>query len=255
MPLPLPKVALAVKPARKATAAEQAVLGVVKTGGQIAHGTAGLVSMATQKSADDFRTGKTPPSSFVPIGDRYKTDPWYKRIPKQVGDALTLNRSDPEVQKQFLRTQGAWSNAVNNAVNAEHSDADKSLKAIEPQLGTVGKVTNFASNLIPGARALDIPLAIGAAKNTAGGVIPALAAMATKKIPIPWARNTAQQALSQLATPTAAPPAGTGGHFSQLVAPVTSMLQSLTEPPPPLTRQKPISFRFQPPAGITGARG
>lgn len=219
--------------------AERAILGVVKTGGEIAKGTAGLVSMATQKSADDFRTGKTPPSSFVPIGDRYKTDPWYKRIPKQIGDALTLKRSDPEVQKHLLRTHGAWSNAVNTAANDEHSGADKSLKKIEPQLGTAGKVTNFASNLIPGVRALDIPFAIGEAKSIKGGIVPAIAAAATKKLPGDLTRNAVQQAIGDVAP-----------KFSPNKPPPSKNTEAA-----PATDNTPDYFKLRKPAGITGARG
>ena len=65
------------------------------------------------------------------------------------------------------------------------------------QMGNTGKATAFASSLIPGVRALDIPLGIGEAKGAAGGVIPTLAAVATRKMPGgDLARNAVQQSLS-----------------------------------------------------------
>lgn len=178
---------------QKPKAWESAISGVVQTGGDIAKGTAGFVAMATQKSADALRAGNTPKSSFVPITDRYKDEPWYKRIPKQVGDALTLNRSDPEVQKQFLRTHGEWSAAVNDTANKVYADATKTQSEIKPNLGNVGEATHFASSLIPGVRAMDVPLAIGAEKSLTGGAVPALAAAATRKFKGGFVRSAAQQ--------------------------------------------------------------
>lgn len=255
---------MAVRPTRKANAAEQLALGVVKTGGGIAKGMAGLASMAASaklREADDFATGKTKPSNFVPILERHKDDPWYKRIPKQIGAALNLSPSDPQVKQQFKHTAGAWANAsrpmlnaIVNAADKEHSASEKTLSQIEPHLGAVGHTAAFVSGLTPGARALDIPMAIGQAKNVSGGVIPSISALATRKIPVPLVRNAVQQPFSQ---------------FSQIVAPGNTMTQPFSPPtnppapqavtptlkkPAPPVRQHP-SFRIKPISGISGARG
>ena len=247
--MPLPKVALAVRPTRKATAAEQVALGVVKTGGGLVKGMAGLASMAASaklREADDFASGKTQPSTFVPILERHKNDPWYKRIPKQIGEALSLSPSDPQVKQQFKHTSGAWANAARPLLNSvvstadkEHQASEKTLARIEPDLGAVGHTAAFASGMVPLVRALDIPMAVGGAKNVSGGVVPAIAAFATRKIPVPLVRNAAQQAVNTLAPPSAVAP----GQFSQIVAPGNTMIQSLT--PPPLavapTLKKPLT--------------
>lgn len=273
-PAALPKVAMAVRPTRKVNAAEQLALGVVKTGGGIAKGMAGLSSMAASaklREADAFDAGKLPaPANYTPISERYKTDPWYKRIPKQVNDAMHMSTSNPQVKQQVKHNSGSWASAVRPMLNSvvktadkEHSAAGKTLSQIEPNLGAVGHTAAFVSGLTPGARALDIPMAIGQAKNLSGGVIPSIAAFATRNIPVPLVRNAAQQAVSQLATPSAVAP----GQFSQIVAPGNTMIQSLTpptNPPAPQavapTLKKPLpgktpSFRYNPPAGIAGARG
>jgi hypothetical protein len=227
-PAALAKVAMAVRPNRKATASEQmkstlmkaggqVALGVVKTGGGIVKGMAGLTSMAAKsklREADDFEAGRTPrPKNFVPIHERHQTDPWYKRIPKQINDALNLSPKDPKVIQQAKHNLGSWASAAKPMLNSvakradkEYDAADKSLKKIEPDLGTAGKTAAFASSLIPGARALDIPMAIGAAKNVSGGVVPAVAAFATRKIPVPLVRNATQEAISTAATPQATLP-------------------------------------------------
>lgn len=178
---------------------ERAVSGVVQTGGDIVKGTAGLVSMATQKSADDLRSGKTPKSSFVPIGDRYKDEPWYKRVPKQIGDAMTLDHSNPEVQKHVKRTHGEWSAAANDVANKEHADASKTQAEIKPNLGKVGEATQFASSLIPGVRAMDVPLSVGADKSLKGGAAPAVASALTRKFKNGFVRNAAQQLIGNAA--------------------------------------------------------
>lgn len=180
-PSALAKVAMAVRPIRKATAAEQmkstlmkaggqVALGVVKTGGGIVKGMAGLTSMAAKK----------------------------------INDSLNPNPQDSEFLQKAKRLASAAKpmlDSVAKRADKEYDDADKSLKKIEPELGTAGKTAAFASSLIPGARALDIPMAIGAAKNASGGVIPTLAAFATRKIPGTLVRNATQEAVSTAARP------------------------------------------------------
>jgi hypothetical protein len=184
----------------------QVALGIAKTGGDIAKGMAGLTSMVAKsklREADDFDSGKTtPPKNYIPINERYKSDSWYKRIPKQINDALNMNPKDPEVIQQAKYNLGSWASAARPGLNSiakradkEYEDADKTQKKIEPKLGAAGKTAAFASSLIPGARALDIPMAIGAAKNASGGVIPALTAFATRKIPGSLVRNVTQKAV------------------------------------------------------------
>jgi len=197
-------------PHSKPSIPEQALLGVVHTGGKIAKGAAGLVSMAANakiKEADDYETGKTEHSSFVPIADRYKEDPWYKRIPKQISDGLAINPRAPEVQKYVKETSGRWASAgkntlqkIKSAADNLHTEAGATNAAIEPQMGNAGKTTAFASSLIPGVRALDIPMGVGEAKSISGGIIPSLANAVTRKVPGgDLVKNAAQQAVGKMA--------------------------------------------------------
>jgi len=197
-------------PHSKPSTPEQALLGVVHTGGNIAKGAAGLVSMAANakiKEADDYETGKTEHSSFVPIADRYKEDPWYKRIPKQISDGLAINPRAPEVQKYVKETSGRWASAgkntlqkIKSAADNIHTEAGATNAAIEPQMGNAGKTTAFASSLIPGVRALDIPMGVGEAKSMSGGIIPSLANAVTRKVPGgDLVKNAAQQAVGKMA--------------------------------------------------------
>lgn len=171
----------------------QAALGVVSAGGGVVKGAAGLTSMAASaklNEADAYDSGKLK-SNFVPIADRYKDDPWYKRIPKQVSDSMNLSTTSPDVTSHVKKTSGAWASSARPALERvkkradfEYHDAEKTLRDIEPKLGGIGNTTRLASNLIPGVRALDIPLAVGEAKGAGGGVIPALATLATRKLKI-----------------------------------------------------------------------
>ena len=186
----------------------QAVLGVVNAGGNVVKGVAGLVSMAADsklKEAADFDAGKSPaPENYTPIAERYKTDPWYKRIPKQVNDAMHMSTSNPQVKQQVKHNSGSWASAAKEPLKAikqradkEYADAIKTQSDLKPRLGIVGEATSFASSLIPGVRAMDIPLAIGAEKGLKGGIIPAIAMAATRKMPGgALAKNAAQQAIS-----------------------------------------------------------
>jgi hypothetical protein len=180
-PAALAKVAMAVRPKRKATAAEQmkstlmkaggqVALGVVKTGGGIVKGMSGLTSMAAKK----------------------------------INNALDPNPQDSEFFQKAKRLASAAKpmlNSVAKRADKEYAAAEKTLAQVEPQLDSIGKTAAYASSLIPGPRALEIPMAIGAAKNVSGGVVPAVAAFATRKIPVPLVRNAAQEAINTAATP------------------------------------------------------
>lgn len=204
---------------KKPAAWEQAMLGVVHAGGETAKGTAGLVSMAMDsklKEADAYDAGKSPPpANYTPITERYKDEPWYKRIPKQVNDVMHMSSTSPEVVAQAKHNSGAWASAgrktleeVKQRADKEYTDAEHTMKYIEPHLGTVGKVTNFATNLVPGQRALDIPNAIGASKSVSGAVVPAAANFATRKLKKAGdlVRNSVQQAIQQFVPDRPKPP-------------------------------------------------
>ena len=189
---------------------EQGILGVVHAGGKLVKGAAGLASMAADsklREADAYDSGATPHSSFVPIGERYKEDPWYKRIPKQVGDAMGISTANPEIQKHIKSQSGLWAsegrgtlNTIKNTADKEHSDATAYMDKIEPQLGVLGHAVSFATGIIPGVRALDIPAGIGEAKGLGGGIIPTLSNLVTRKIPgSPMIKNAAQQAVGDMA--------------------------------------------------------
>jgi hypothetical protein len=198
---------------------EQAILGMVKAGGETAKGISGMVSMAADakiKEADDYDAGKSPqPEHYTPITERYKDEPWYKRIPKQVNDAMNMSANDPEVAAQVRHNSGAWASSsreiyktIKQRADKEHTDAHSTMQKIEPQLGEVGKVTNFAANLVPGQRLLDITNGIGSAKSLSGGVVPALATIATRKLQKAGnlVRNAAQQAISNFVPDRPRPP-------------------------------------------------
>ena len=142
----------------------QVALGAVKTGGGIVKGMAGLTSMAAKK----------------------------------INDSLNPNPQDSEFLQKAKRLASAAKpmlDSVAKRADKEYNDADKSLKMIDPYLGYTGKTAALASSLIPGVRALDIPIAIGVEKNASGGVIPTLAAFATRKINGPLVRNATQKAV------------------------------------------------------------
>lgn len=146
---------------------EQALLGVVSAGGGIAKGASGLVGMAADgltKKADEHDSGKR----------------------SLVGAAASMAR--PMISK------------ISEVADREHKSSGKTISKIEPDLGSIGEKTKFASSLIPGARALDIPLAVGESKRLNGGFVPTLASLAASKLKIGTiGKNAVQQAVGDLA--------------------------------------------------------
>lgn len=199
---------------------EQSILGIVKAGGQTVKGVSGIVSMAANaklKEADDFDAGKLPlPKGYTPVSERYKDEPWYKRVGKQIRDGFNMSPTDPNVLAMVKRNSGAQASAarqtlqsVKDRADKEYDDAENHIeKEIDPRLGAVGNATNFAANLVPGQRALDIPNAIGASKSVSGAVVPAAANFATRKLKKAGdlVRNSVQQAIQQFVPDRPKPP-------------------------------------------------
>lgn len=162
--------------------AEKGVLGVVDGAGRVVQGLSGSASMMSRdllQKADEFK--KTPEKDRpVYVSERHKDEPWYKQIYHNVRDGLSGNKEEHD----RLATDFTSRRALENQAGLEkiaagsdqiHNNARKTRERINPDLGDTGKTVSFATQLIPGVRAMDTVVSTGENKNIHDGVITAIA--------------------------------------------------------------------------------
>lgn len=114
------------------------------------------------------------------ISEKHKGEPWLKQIYHGVKDAMNMT---PEYKRQMTENFTAQRaedirptlEKIQNVAEKIHTDSKATREKIQPDLGNTGKAVSFATQLIPGVRAMDTVVSTGENKNIHDGVITAIA--------------------------------------------------------------------------------
>lgn len=161
---------------------ERAILGVVDGGGRVVQGLSGAASMAAEDLAERAKKWENTPDAQRPqyISDSHKNEPWYKQVYHNIVDTFTATpqqqaeRANDFTGRRASENKGAIQD-VKNYADKIHNDAKDARQKLQPHLGTAGGATSFATQLIPGVRAMDTVVSTGENKNLKDGAITAIA--------------------------------------------------------------------------------
>jgi hypothetical protein len=201
------------------------ILGLVDNGARFYQGLMGAANMMTEaeiKAAEELlaRRKAAGEPAFVPIAERYKGEPWYTQMGKQIRDAfsVTPNEVAPFIAEETLPAKKAVASFTDNEFN---KTARLKAKYLTPEiLGTEGQIVSKVAQLIPGQRALSPVLDAGESRSLPAGIP---AAAATLLIPGKGklTREIYQEGLSDLikGAASAAQPFVVGEEGPEIVVP------------------------------------
>jgi len=180
----LPRSALLVPTKRpdRTNMAEKGVLGVVDGAGRVVQGLSGSASMAAEDLLKRADARDATPENQRPqsISDKHKNEPWYKQVYHNIADTFSATPKEQEDRANDFTARISGENRgllkkIAASAGDIYNDARKTRERINPDLGDTGKTVSFATQLIPGVRAMDTVVSTGENKNIHDGVITAIA--------------------------------------------------------------------------------